>query len=82
MRWKNIAKTKIKSKYHSVAIPEYLVKEAKELIGSYPFYRSPTELFIAGGRKVIRELIDLIYKKQQLVLIKKEEEAGKTDKEA
>jgi len=34
---------KKKSKYHSVAIPDYLVKEAQELIELYPFYRSPTD---------------------------------------
>ncbi|MFX1344149.1 MAG: hypothetical protein ACFFBC_00100 [Promethearchaeota archaeon] len=64
---------KKKSKYHSVAIPDYLVQEALELIEACPFYRSATELFIAGGRKAIKELIELIYKKQQLKLTKKEE---------
>lgn len=65
---------KKKSKYHSVAIPDYLVKQAQELIEVYPFYRSPTELFIAGGRKIIKDLIELICKKQQIATMKKERE--------
>ena len=50
-----------------MAIPDALVKEAQALLRVYPFYRSATELFIAGGRKVIKELIDIIHKKKEIL---------------
>ena len=65
----NIAKKKpSKGNYRSVQFPETIVKEVQFLIGKYPIYRSHHEFLINAGINKITDFIDIIHKRDQLMI--------------
>lgn len=57
-----------KKPYRSVQFPENVVKEVQLLIEKYPIYRNHHEFLIDAGINKIIKFIDIMHKREQLMI--------------